>query len=49
MLLFCKENSEKKELKKALEMYDLEFILYFNLQDTIVRIKASCLRWKFLL
>lgn len=35
--------------KKALEMYDLEFILYLNLQDTIVRIKASGSRWKLLL
>lgn len=35
--------------KKVFEMYGLEFILFLNLQYIILWIKASGLRWKFLL
>lgn len=39
---------EKKELKKVFEIYDLEYILFLNLQYIILRIKAAVSRWKFL-
>lgn len=40
---------KRKNWKKVFEMYNLEYILFLNLQYIILRVKAAVSRWKFLL
>lgn len=44
-----KKIKRRRNCIKVFEMYDLEYILFLNLQYILLGIKAAVLRWKFLL